>query len=140
MKTVYITRKEHFNAAHKLWNDNWTEEKNFEVFGVCANKNWHGHNFNLYVTVKGQVNEETGFVVDLKKLSKIIKKDVIEEIDHRNINLDVPFMHGKMASTENIAIGIWEILAPKIEQLGATLHCIKLYETESNYVEYFGGN
>lgn len=140
MKTVYITRREHFNAAHKLWNDDWSEEKNVEVFGKCANKNWHGHNFNLFVTVKGEVNPATGFVVDLKELSNIIKNEVIEEIDHRNINLDVPFMQGKMASTENIAIGIWEILAPLIRELGANLHCIKLCETENNYVEYFGEN
>ncbi|HRG58537.1 MAG TPA: 6-carboxytetrahydropterin synthase [Bacteroidia bacterium] len=135
---IYVTRKEHFNAAHKVWRAEWSEEKNLEVFGKCANKNWHGHNYDLYVTVKGKPNPETGFVVDLKLLSKIIKSEIIEALDHRNLNLDVPFMLGKMASTEVLAIEIWKQLLPFIVPLGCQLHSIKLYETENNFVEYFG--
>ena len=135
---IYVTRKEHFNAAHKVWRAEWTEEKNMEVFGKCANKNWHGHNYDLFVTVKGDPNPETGFVVDLKHLSKIIKSEIIEVLDHRNLNLDVPFMQGKMASTEILAMEIWKQLAPHIVILGCKLHSIKLYETENNFVEFFG--
>jgi 6-pyruvoyltetrahydropterin/6-carboxytetrahydropterin synthase len=134
---IYLTRKEHFNAAHKLFNPNWTEEKNNEVFGKCANKNWHGHNYDLFVTVKGKTNPDTGFIINLKDLSVLIRKEVTERLDHKNLNLDVEGLH-IMPSTENVAIFIWDILAPKIKDMGATLHCIKLYETESNFVEYYG--
>ncbi len=135
---IYITRKERFNAAHKLYRDNWSKEKNEEVFGKCANSNWHGHNFDLFVTIKGEVNEDTGFVIDLKELKQLIKTHVIEKLDHKNINLDVEFMQGKMASTEILSMEIWKQLQPHIVQRGAALHCIKLYETENNFVEYFG--
>ena len=140
MNKVYITRRETFNAAHKLWQPNWSEEKNNEVFGRCANKNWHGHNFVLFVTVCGDPDPETGFVMNLKDLSAIIKKEVTEKLDHKNLNLDVPFLEGVMASTENIVIAIWEILAPSISLYGAELVKLKLVETENNFVEYFGGN
>lgn len=137
---IYVTRKEHFNAAHKLYNPKWSEEKNKEVFGPCANENWHGHNFDLFITVKGKPDPDTGFVVDLKKLSVLIRKEIIEEIDHKNVNLDVPFMEGKMASTENIAMEIFRILNEKLSLISdrAQLHSVKLYETPRNYVEYFG--
>ena len=136
---IYVCRKEHFNAAHKLYNPNWSEEKNREVFGPCANHNWHGHNFELLVTVKGSPDPETGFVIDLKKLSSLICEEVIEKLDHKNLNMDVDFMQGKMASCENLAMEIWKILAPQIAQISkANLHCITLYETPRNYVEYFG--
>ncbi|MDA8963556.1 6-carboxytetrahydropterin synthase, partial [bacterium] len=105
---IYITRRERFNAAHMLRNENWSDEKNIEVFGKCANQNWHGHNFELFVTVKGEVDQETGFVVNLKDLASIIQKKVIDKLDHKNLNLDVDFMKGKMASTEVLAIAIWE--------------------------------
>ncbi|MES2133949.1 MAG: 6-carboxytetrahydropterin synthase [Bacteroidota bacterium] len=134
---IYITRKEHFNAAHKLFNPDWSEEKNEAVFGKCANKNWHGHNYDLFVTVKGNINPETGFVVNLKELSTLIRRDVTDVLDHKNLNLDVVGMP-VMPSTENVAIFVWNILADKIKAMGAQLHCIKLYETESNFVEYFG--
>lgn len=140
MKTVYIIRKEHFNAAHKLWRNDWSDEKNEEVFGKCSNKNWHGHNYNLYVTVKGVPSEETGFVIDLKTLSSIIKQEVIEHLDHKNLNLDVPFLEGILPSTENVIIKIWERLAPLIQQEGGELAKLRLEETENNFVEYFGGN
>ncbi|RMG81233.1 MAG: 6-carboxytetrahydropterin synthase [Bacteroidetes bacterium] len=135
---IYITRRERFSAAHMLRKPEWSEEQNYEVFGKCSNPNWHGHNYDLYVTVKGEVNPETGFVIDLRILKEIIIEHVIQHVDHKNINLDTPFMKGKMASTENLAIAIWNILQPKVKALGAELHCIKLQETENNYVEYYG--
>ncbi len=134
---IYITRKEHFNAAHKLFNPGWDEEKNNEVFGKCANKNWHGHNYELYVTVKGHINPDTGFVVNLKDLSDLIRHDVIEVLDHKNLNVDVAGMP-VMPSTENVSVFIWQLLHKKVSAMGAALHCIKLYETDNNYVEYFG--
>jgi 6-pyruvoyltetrahydropterin/6-carboxytetrahydropterin synthase len=135
---IYITRKEHFNAAHKLFKEEWSQEKNEAVFGRCANANWHGHNYDLFVTIKGEINENTGFVIDLKDLKNIILDHVIDKLDHRNLNLDVDFMKGKMASTEVLAIEIWKQLAHHISSRGAALHCIKLYETTNNFVEYFG--
>lgn len=135
---IYITRKEHFNAAHKLHNPNWSDEKNLDVFGKCANPNWHGHNYNLFVTVKGNINPDTGYSANLKDISTLIRKHVTDKIDHKNLNLDVDFMKGIMPSTENVAIAIWNQLKPHIDALGSQLHCVKLYETENNYVEYFG--
>jgi 6-pyruvoyltetrahydropterin/6-carboxytetrahydropterin synthase len=135
---IYITRRERFNAAHKLFKAEWSDEKNLEIFGKCSNPNWHGHNYELYVTVKGSINPETGFVVDLKFLSKLIKERVIDKLDHANINLDVDFMKGRMASTEVLALAIWEQLETPIREEGCLLHCVKLYETENNFVEYFG--
>jgi 6-pyruvoyltetrahydropterin/6-carboxytetrahydropterin synthase len=134
---LYITRIEHFNAAHKLFNPNWTREKNEEVFGKCANENWHGHNFELYVTIKGLPDKETGFVYDVKKLSIIIKEYVIDKLDHKNLNEDVPFMKGKLCSIENLVIAIWEQLAPNLPG-EIQLHSLKLYETPRIFVEYFG--
>jgi 6-pyruvoyltetrahydropterin/6-carboxytetrahydropterin synthase len=137
---VYICRKEHFNAAHKLYNPNWSPEKNAEVFGPCANANWHGHNFELIVTVKGKPDPDTGFVMDLKTLSTIIKREVVEKLDHKNLNLDVDFMQGKMTSCEILIQEIWKILAPKIKEQAphADLHKLTLYETHQNFVEYMG--
>ena len=138
MLTVY--RKEHFNAAHKLYNPNWTKEKNTEIFGLCANENWHGHNFELIVGVKGLPDEETGFVIDLKKLSNLIKGEILERVDHKNLNLDVPFMQGKMASCENLILEFWNILQPKIKEIApkARLYHLRLYETPGNFVDYYG--
>jgi 6-pyruvoyltetrahydropterin/6-carboxytetrahydropterin synthase len=135
---VYLTRSEHFNAAHKLCNPSWSHEKNEEVFGKCANENWHGHNYELLVTVKGMPDADTGFVFDVKKLSIIIKEQVIEKLDHRNLNVDVDFMKGKMCSTENLAVAIWNELKIHLP-VTVQLHSIKLYETPRIYVEYFGG-
>jgi 6-pyruvoyltetrahydropterin/6-carboxytetrahydropterin synthase len=134
---VYLTRIEHFNAAHKLYNPNWTGEKNEVVFGKCANKNWHGHNYELYVTVKGEVVEETGFLFDVKTLSLLIKQFVIEKLDHKNLNVDVDFLKGRMCSSENLVKSIWDQLKPHLPP-PVILHCIKLYETPRIYVEYFG--
>jgi 6-pyruvoyltetrahydropterin/6-carboxytetrahydropterin synthase len=137
MPTFYLTRREHFNAAHKLYNPQWTVEQNNEVFGKCANENWHGHNFELFVTVKGAPDPDTGFIVDAKLLSKIIKEFVVDVLDHRNLNLDIPFMQGKICSIENLVFEIWGQLAPHMPK-GVQLHCIKLVETPRIYVEYFG--
>ncbi len=134
---IFLTRHEHFNAAHKLYNTNWSEEKNEEVFGKCANANWHGHNYELMITVKGEVDPETGFVMDVKKLSNLINMHIIEVLDHKNLNIDVPFLKDKFPSTENLAVGIWEQLEPHLPQ-HVKLHCVKLYETPRICVEYFG--
>lgn len=134
---VYLTRSEHFNAAHKLYNPDWSYEKNEEVFGKCANENWHGHNYELLVTIKGEPSADTGFIYDVKKLSRLIKEHVIEKIDHLNLNLDVEMIKGKMCSTENLAIAIWDELK-KYLPVEVKLHCVKLYETPRIYVEYFG--
>jgi 6-pyruvoyltetrahydropterin/6-carboxytetrahydropterin synthase len=136
---VYISRKEHFNAAHRLFNPNWSDERNKEVFGPCANHNWHGHNFELIVTVKGEPDHDTGFVIDLKVLGDVIKQEIIEQLDHKNINLDVPFMQGKMASCEILVMEIWRLLHNALAPLTqARLHQIRLYETERNFVDYYG--
>ena len=134
---VYITRIEHFNAAHKLYNPKWSKEKNESVFGKCANENWHGHNFELYVTIKGIPDPETGFVFDVKRLSIIIKDHVLEKLDHKNLNEDVDFMSGKLCSIENLVMGIWDQLNPHIPE-GIELHSLKLYETPRIFAEYFG--
>jgi 6-pyruvoyltetrahydropterin/6-carboxytetrahydropterin synthase len=134
---VYLTRVEHFNAAHKLYNPSWSKEKNEEVFGKCANENWHGHNYELFVTIKGQPDSNTGFLFDAKQLSRIVNQYVIDKLDHKNLNVDVPFMQGKMCSTENLAVAIWQQLEPHLPDT-VQLHCIRLMETPRIYVEYFG--
>ena len=134
---VYITRIEHFNAAHKLYNPAWSREQNEAVFGKCANENWHGHNFELHVTLKGTPSVDTGFVYDVKKLSIIVKEHVIEQLDHKNLNMDVAFMKGKLCSIENLVIAIWEQLTPHLPE-EVQLHCLKLYETPRIYVKYYG--
>ncbi|GIV34529.1 MAG: 6-carboxy-5,6,7,8-tetrahydropterin synthase [Chitinophagales bacterium] len=133
---VYLTRKEHFNAAHRLRRDDWSEEKNQLVFGKCANKNWHGHNYDLYVTVKGEPDPETGFIINAKELSRIIREKIIDQLDHKNLDLDVPFMKGKFTSTENLVKEIWRQLEPHLT--GCRLHCIKLQETDTIWCEYYG--
>lgn len=132
---VYITRKEHFNAAHKLECRHWSAEKNDEIFGKCANANWHGHNYDLWVTVKGQPHPDTGFIINTQVLSQIIKREIIEKIDHKNLNIDID-LGGLQPSSENIVIWIWNTLAPHLPE--NSLHCIKLQETENIYVEYYG--
>ena len=131
---VYLTRLEHFNAAHKLYNPGWTKEKNEAVFGLCANENWHGHNYDLYVTIKGEPDPDTGFVFDVKRLSDIIREHVIEKVDHKNLNLDVKEFKGINPTAENIVIIIYKLLRPHIET-AFDLH-IRLYETPRNFVEY----
>lgn len=137
---IFITRKERFNAAHRLFRPEWDDNKNAEIFGKCSNPNWHGHNYELFITVKGSPDPLTGFVIDLKKLSDIIKHKIIDKLDHKNINLDVDFMKGKIPTTELLAQAIWEQLEAAVNNEGGKLHSVKLYETENNFVEYFGNN
>ena len=135
---VYLTRRERFSSAHRLFNPALSDEENERIYGACSNPNWHGHNYTLYVTVKGEINPETGFLINLKDLSKIIRQFVIDKLDHKNINIEVEFMKNRLVSTENLAIAIWEEIEPEIKKLSIHLHCVKVIETENNYVEYFG--
>jgi 6-pyruvoyltetrahydropterin/6-carboxytetrahydropterin synthase len=134
VQKVAVFRKEHFNAAHRLHNPGWSEEKNEAVFGKCNNPNFHGHNYELIIQVTGEVNPDTGYVIDMKILSDIVKESVLNRFDHKNLNLDVPEFHSLNPSAENIAIVIHSILRPKIDS-GLDLK-IRLYETERNFVEY----
>ncbi|MCE7060168.1 6-carboxytetrahydropterin synthase [Dyadobacter sp. CY343] len=134
VQKVAVFRKEHFNAAHRLHNPEWSEEKNEAVFGKCNNPNFHGHNYELIIQVTGEVNPDTGYVIDMKILSDIVKESVLDRFDHKNLNLDVPEFHSLNPSAENIAIVIHSILRPKIDS-GLDLK-IRLYETERNFVEY----
>jgi 6-pyruvoyltetrahydropterin/6-carboxytetrahydropterin synthase len=134
---VYLTRVERFNAAHKLWVKAWSAEQNMAIFGKCSNKNWHGHNYTLYVTVKGKPDPITGFVIDAKVLSRLIKNVITDKLDHSNLNLDVDFIPSDLQpTTENLIILIWRELAPHLKN--CQLHCIKLVETENIYAEYYG--
>lgn len=133
---VYVTRKVRFNAAHRLHNPEKSDEWNRDQFGVCNNPNWHGHNYVLEVTVAGEPDEETGFVIDLADLKRIITDRVVDKCDHRNLNLDVDFMKGTMPSTENFAIAIWNELVDELPT--GRLHRVRLEETDNNSAEYFG--
>jgi len=137
---VTVHHKEHFNAAHKLYNPNWSEEKNLEIFGPCANENWHGHNFELITSVSGEINPETGFLIDPRKLSKLVQDEIIEKVDHKNLNLDVPFMEGKLGSCENLIVAFWKLLQPRIPKISPSAHLSKLRldETPRNFVDYSG--
>ena len=121
-----------------MYRNDWTDEENLRVFGKCSNPNWHGHDYVLQVTVKGIVPEELGFFMNITTLKQIIKDKIIDKADHKNLNLDVSFMRGKIATTENLAIAIWNELKPAIEKEGAVLHCVKIAETENNSIEYYG--
>lgn len=134
---IYLSRHEHFCAAHKLYNPAWSKEKNVEIFGKCAHENWHGHNFELIVTVKGKINPNTGFFINVKELSAIIQQNIIEKLDHKNLNLDVPFLLGTIPTTENLAIGIWNELRKHLPA-HVLLHAVKIYETPRICVEYYG--
>ena len=135
---VYVTRRERFSAAHRLYNPALSDEENFKTYGMCSNPNWHGHNYILWVTVKGEPSPEHGFVMNMNHLKQIILDKVVSRIDHKNINLEVSFMKGRIATTENLAVAVWNELKPHIEEKGAMLHCIKIEETENNSIEYYG--
>ena len=135
---IYITRRERFSAAHRMYRKEWTDEKNLRIFGKCSNPNWHGHNYVLYVTVKGEPADDLGFFININSLKQIIKEKIIDKIDHKNLNVEVGFMQGRIATTENLAIAIWDELKPAVEKEGAALHCIKVEETENNSIEYYG--
>lgn len=133
---VYITRRETFAASHRLYNPEWDDARNEAVYDKCANKNGHGHNYTLEVVVCGEVNPETGYLLDLKVLKQIIRDKVIREVDHKHLNFDVPFLSTVIPTAENIAKGIWGQLVNHIP--AGKLYSVKLYETENNYVEYKG--
>jgi 6-pyruvoyltetrahydropterin/6-carboxytetrahydropterin synthase len=135
---IYVTRRERFSAAHRMFREEWNDEQNLKVFGKCSNPNWHGHNYVLFVTVKGEPLKETGFFMNINRLKEIIQEKIINKIDHKNINTEVDFMKGKIATTENLAITIFHQLKPEIEKEGAILHCVKVTETENNSIEYYG--
>jgi 6-pyruvoyltetrahydropterin/6-carboxytetrahydropterin synthase len=135
---VFIKRREHFSAAHRLFSPEYTDEQNLEIYGKCSNPNWHGHNYILYVTVKGEVDPATGLVIHLRHVSKLIEEKVLNKVDHKNLNLEVDFLSGKVPTSENVAIGIWNELADDIARLGGVLHCIRLEQSENNIVEYYG--
>jgi 6-pyruvoyltetrahydropterin/6-carboxytetrahydropterin synthase len=135
---IYLTRRERFSAAHRMFREDWTDEMNRKIFGKCSNPNWHGHNYVLWVTVKGELTGEHGFVMNINILKKIISDKIINKLDHKNINLEVDFMTGKIATTENLAVAIWNELKPSVEKEGVSLHCIKIEETENNTIEYYG--
>ena len=138
MGVAYLTRRERFSAAHKLWKDDLSREENHDMFGKCSNPNWHGHNYELFVTVKGEPDPYTGFVVNLVDLKHLVKDKVINYLDHGNLNMDVPFMKGKMTTTEVLCIAVWDELVSDVKKMGADLHCIKIVETENNSFEYYG--
>jgi 6-pyruvoyltetrahydropterin/6-carboxytetrahydropterin synthase len=135
---LFLTRRERFSAAHRMYRTDWSDEKNQKIFGKCSNPNWHGHNYVLWVTVKGEPSQEHGFVMNINILKQIILDKVIQKIDHKNINLEVDFMKGKIATTENLAVAIWDELEPSINKEGAVLHSVKIEETENNTIEYYG--
>lgn len=137
MASVRITRRLHFSAAHKLGRADWDQIRNEEVFGLCASPNWHGHNYELDVTVEGEVDPETGFVYDLKHLRTVVEQRVIDDVDHRNLNLDVPWLAGVNPTTENLVVAIWRRLADALPA-GVALVRLILWETPRNYVEYDG--
>ncbi|MDA9952206.1 6-carboxytetrahydropterin synthase [Chitinophagales bacterium] len=131
---VAVYRKAHFNAAHRLYNKSWSQEKNDKVFGLCNNANWHGHNYELLVKVIGEINPDTGYVIDLKVLKDIIKEEVEERFDHKNLNLDCPEFENLNPSAENIAVVIYDLLRGRLDKSFEIQ--VRLYETERNFVEY----
>jgi 6-pyruvoyltetrahydropterin/6-carboxytetrahydropterin synthase len=135
---MYLTRRERFSAAHRMFRPEWSDEENMKVFGKCSNPNWHGHNYVLFVTVKGNLRAESGFVINMNTLKQIIKERIIDKIDHKNLNIDVDFMNGLIATTENLAVAIWNEIKAPIEKEGAMLHCVRIEETENNSIEYYG--
>lgn len=135
---IYITRRERFNAAHRLFREDFNDQENFDVFGKCSNPNWHGHNYELFVTIRGQINPKTGFLVNLTELKKVIREKITNKLDHKNLNTEVDFLEGKFTSTEVLCVSIWDELKDEIARLGAMLHKVKVVETENNFVEYFG--
>ena len=135
---IYLTRRERFCAAHRMFRPDWSDELNNSVFGKCSSPNWHGHNYILLVTVKGEASVEHGFIMNINVLKKIILERIVDKIDHKNINLEVEFMSGKIATTENLAVAIWNELKIPVEEAGANLHCVKIEETENNSIEYYG--
>jgi 6-pyruvoyltetrahydropterin/6-carboxytetrahydropterin synthase len=137
MPRVAITRTLHFSAAHRLSRPDWSEERNRDVFGDCSNVNWHGHNYELAVTVEGELDPETGYVMDLKRLKEVVREAVVRDLDHRNLNLDVRWLEGTIPTTENLVVAIWNRLTPRLEP-AVKLRRLVLSETPRNRVEFEG--
>ena len=135
---IYITRRERFSAAHRMFREDWSDEENYKVFGKCSNPNWHGHDYVLYVTVRGEISEGIGYFMNITTLKEIIKEKIIDKVDHKNLNVEVGFMQGRIATSENLVVAIWDELKPAVEKEGVSLHCIKIGETENNTIEYYG--
>ncbi len=133
---VYVTRRAHFSASHRLFNPTFSDARNEQVFDKCNNVNGHGHNYQIEVTVKGRPDPETGYVIDLKVLARLIESEILDKVDHKHLNFDVEFLRGVIPTAENLAVAFWGLLEPRISS--GTLHSIKLYESENNFVEYFG--
>jgi 6-pyruvoyltetrahydropterin/6-carboxytetrahydropterin synthase len=133
---VYVTRRAQFSASHRLFNPNFSDERNEEVFDKCNNFHGHGHNYVVEVTVKGQPDPETGYVIDLKRLARLIESEIIDHVDHKHLNIDVDFLRGVIPTAENIAVLFWQRLESKID--AGELHSIRVYESENNFVDYFG--
>ena len=135
---IYVTRREVFSAAHRLYNENYSNEDNLRIFGKCSNPNGHGHNYKIEIVVAGEIDPQTGYLIDLKLLKEIINDNILAKVDHKNLNVDVDFLRGVIPTSENIAVGIWNQLVNKLP--AGKLYSVKLYETENNYVEYKGMN
>lgn len=133
---IYLTRRESFSASHQLFNPRFSEKENFEIYGKCAYPHGHGHNYEIEVTVAGEPDKNTGMILDLKKLSEIIEKEIIDKVDHKHLNIDVDFLKGVIPTAENLAMSFWNILKLKI--IAGKLFSIKVYETDNNFVEYRG--
>jgi 6-pyruvoyltetrahydropterin/6-carboxytetrahydropterin synthase len=133
---IYLTRREHFCSSHRLYNPAFTDEKNLEVYGKCAYANGHGHNYEIEVTVSGEADPETGMILDLKKLSDLIDREILEKVDHRHLNMDIDFLRGIIPTAENLAVVFWGILQPRIT--AGRLYSVRVYETPNNYAEYRG--
>lgn len=136
---IYITRREEFSASHRLHNPELSDEENRRVYGICNNPNGHGHNYAIEVTVRGPVPSRTGMVMDLKQLKDIIDREVLAKVDHKHLNFDVPFLKGVIPTAENVAVVFWKILAPVLQkEAGAEIDRVRLYESRSNFIDYFG--
>lgn len=135
---AFIIRREHFSAAHRLYLPELSDAENLDIFGKCSNPNWHGHNYILFVTIQGKVDPATGLIIHLRHVSKLIEEKILNKLDHKNLNLEVDFLQGKVPTSENIAIGIWDELEDEVARLGGKLHCIRLEQSENNIVEYYG--
>jgi 6-pyruvoyltetrahydropterin/6-carboxytetrahydropterin synthase len=135
---IYLTRRERFSSAHRMFRPGLTDEENLRIYGKCSNPLWHGHNYVLKVTVRGEIDPVTGYFINATRLKDIIQELIISKLDHKNMNLETDFMSGKVATTENLAIAIWNELSAPLAAEGVQLHRIKIEETENNFVEYYG--
>jgi 6-pyruvoyltetrahydropterin/6-carboxytetrahydropterin synthase len=135
---IYLTRRERFSSAHRMFRPELSDEENMSIYGKCSNPLWHGHNYVLKVTVRGEPDPETGYFMNATRLKDIMIEKVVEKLDHKNMNLETDFMKGKVATTENLAMAIWYELEEPLRAEDATLHCVRVEETENNYVEYYG--